>query len=73
MLFELEQDPTGTDIHELGEFLEACGYEKTVYDDLWTILYHHEAWGSRLTFPLDRHSIPRKRLGDILAFIRDRL
>lgn len=72
-LFELEQDLADTDITELGEFLEACGYEPAVYEEDWTVVYYHAAWNSRLTFLTNKRSIPTGYLRWILTFVRSRI
>jgi len=71
-LCDLEHDNAPTNRIELGGLLEECGYKPTQYADDWIIVYRHPEWHS-LTFQVEKHTIPRTQLVDILVFLRERL
>jgi len=72
-LVELEGDLAGADMIDLDGFLRTCGYICFSYEDLATVLYRHEEWGSMLTFPQGIRTVPRKRLTGILEMVRANL
>lgn len=70
---ELKDTDLRTDITDLGEFLvEGVGYERHEDPDGWTLIFTKDGWFP-LTFPLQKRSIPQRRLLDILDYVELRL
>ena len=70
---ELKDTDLRTDITDLGEFLvDGVGYERTVDPGRWMIIFTKKDWFP-LTFPLQRRSIPQRRLLDLLDYVERRL
>lgn len=67
-LEELEQPPPGCELLDIDLLLRECGYERR--EDGMVFVYAHEGWGSILTFPRHKNSVPQSRLRQILAFVR---
>ncbi len=73
ILEELESPPPECELIDLDKLLLECGYTPRVFEELDTVVYFHEGWDSRLTFPLSKRTIPGTRLAEILEFVRWRL
>jgi hypothetical protein len=71
LLEELEDDPPGCDMVDMDKLLRECGYK--CYDDGVTLLYVHDKWGSMLTFPRSKRTVPSSRFRDILEYAKERL
>jgi hypothetical protein len=72
-LVDWEQDSSGADITDLGNFLEACDYVRTDYPGDWTTVFTHPRWRRRWTFMMQKHSIPRRLVDRILQSVKEDL